>query len=450
MSSRRPSAHGGGRLVAAGRRVLARLLACERGSIIGLVALSSVTIIGLSAVAVDLSYAIVLQSRLQSAADAAALAAVVALPDQSAAVAQAKEYTGKNLAVSENGAVLADNDVIFGNWSNATRVFAPNPAADPVNAVEVRLRRADANGNSVGTFFAPIFGIDSLNLSANAIAVANRGDLTCLLMLDPAAEDALRLDSNADVEIQGCAVHINSTDATALYVRSNATLAADTICIAGGYRDDSSSGISSLPDTKCRQQADPLADLPAPDTAGCDVTNYALSSNNSDTLDPGIYCGGISVSSNASATFNAGTYVIKDGELDARSNATLVGDEVFFYLTGADALIDFDSNSDVSFTAPTSGDYEGVLFFQDRDNGGTHRFDSNSSNSFTGIVYLPNAAVRSASNTVLSSPTGCLILVVGTAEFRSNSGMVTAPDPEVCGFALPDGLYLTGRLALRR
>jgi len=401
-------------------------------------------------VAVDLSYAIVLQSRLQSAADSASLAAVVKLPDQSAAIAQAQEYTGKNLAVSQNGTALDASDVIFGNWSNATRVFAPNPPLDPINAVEVRLRRADSNGNAVSTFFASIFGISSIDLSANAIAVANKGELTCLLTLSPDAVDALKLDSNANVDVDGCAIHVNSTDATALYVRNNSTLTADTICVAGGYQDDSSGGISPTPATKCAQQIDPLIDLPAPDTAGCDVTGYTLSSNSSDTLDPGIYCGGISVSSNSDVTFNTGTYVIKDGEFDAHSNATLAGSEVFFYLTGATALIDFNSDSDVSFTAPNTGDYAGIIFFQDRNDGGEHHFDSNSSNSFTGIIYLPNGALISASNTVLTSPTNCLMLVVGTVEFNSNSGMVTAPDPNVCAFEVPEGLYLTGQVALRQ
>lgn len=372
------------------------------------------------------------------------------LPDQGAAIAQAQDYTGKNLAVSRNGTVLAVNDVIFGNWSNDTRVFAPNPPVDPVNAVEVRLRRSDSNGNPVGTFFASIFGISSFDLSANAIAVANKGELTCLLTLSPDAEDALRLDANADVDVDGCAIHVNSTHDTALYVRANSTLTADTVCVAGGFQDNSSGGISSTPNTNCRQQADPLADLPAPETAGCDVTGYTLSNNNSDTLDPGIYCGGISVFSNSDVTFNSGTYVIKDGVFDAHSNATLAGSEVFFYLTGATALIDFNSNSDVSFTAPNSGDYVGIIFFQDRDDGGEHRFDSNSSNSFTGIIYLPNGALRSASNTMLTSPTNCLMLVVGTVEFNSNSGMVTAPDPDICPFEVPEGLYLTGQLALRQ
>jgi Flp pilus assembly protein TadG len=449
MSSPRHNRPGGG-VYAAARRLCARLLRAEDGSVITLVAMSAVTIMGLSAMAVDLSYATVLQSRLQSAADAAALAAAVTLPDQAAAVAEAQTYAGKNLAVSQNGAVLAANDVIFGNWDNATRVFAPNPPVDPVNAVEVRLRRADSNGNPVSTFFASIFGIETVDLSASAIAVANQGQLTCVLTLDPDSEDALLLDSNADVDIQDCAVHINSTDATALYVKSNSTLTADSVCIVGGYQDDSSGGISTAPNTNCRQQLDPLVDLPDPDTSGCDVTNYSLSSNNSDTLSPGIYCGGISVSSNADVAFDPGTYVIKDGAFNANSNATLAGTEVFFYLTGATSLIDFDSNSDVSFTAPNGGDYEGVLFFQDRDDGGVHRFDSNSSNSFTGVIYLPNALLRSASNTMLTSPTDCLMIVVGKAEFNSNAGLTTAPDPDICPFEVPEGLFLTGQLALRQ
>ena len=412
--------------------------------------MSAVTIVGLAAMAVDLSFAITLQSRMQSAADSAALAAAAALPDQATAVATAQEYSGKNLAVAQNGDVLVANDVIFGNWSNDTRVFVPNPPLAAVNAVEVNLRRAESNGNPVGTFFASIFGISSFDLSASAIAVANKGELTCLLVLDPDDEDALRLDANAEIDVEDCSVHVNSTHSTALYVRSNSNLTADSICVAGGYQDDSSGGINPTPTVNCAQQTDPLLDLPEPDTAGCDETGYSLSSNNSDTIDPGIYCGGITVSSNANLTFNPGTYVIKDGAFNASSNATLAGSQVFFYLTGASSLIDFDSNSDVSLSAPNSGDYESVVFFQDRDDGGIHRFDSNSNNSVTGIVYLPNGALHSASNTMLTSPTNCLMLIVGTAEFSSNSGFTTAPNQSVCPFDIPDGLYQTGQLALRR
>lgn len=432
------------------RRLLSRLWRDQDGSVITLVAMATTTFIGLAAMAVDLSYAIVLQSRLQSAADSAALAAAVALPNQAAALAQAQAYALKNLAVSENGTVLAVNDAIFGNWDNANRLFVPDPPTDPINAVEIRLRRADSNGNPVSTFFGSIFGITTIDLSASAIAVANKGELTCLLALDPDAEDAVLLDSNALIDISGCSVHVNSTDQTALYVKSNSSLTADSVCVAGGYQDDSSGGINPTPAVNCAQQTDPLADLPDPDTSGCDVTNYSLSSNNSDTIDPGIYCGGISVSSNADVTFNSGTYVIKDGEFNASSNATLSGTEVIFYLTGSDSLIDFDSNSQLSFTAPNSGDYEGVLIFQDRDDGGEHHFDSNSNNELTGVIYLPNGSLISSSNAHFTSPSDCLMLIVNNIEFNSNSGYVMSPIPENCPFDIPEGMYLSGQLALRQ
>ena len=431
-------------------RPLARLARSEEGSIVTIVAMAAVTIVGLAAIAVDLSFAIVLQQRLQAAADSAALAAAVALPDQAASLAQAQTYAGKNMAASENGNVLAANDVVFGHWDNATRSFVANPPGDPVNAVEVRLRRAAANGNPVNTFFGAIFGITTIDLSASAIAVANRGELTCLLALDPDSEDAVLLNSNSQIDVDGCAVHVNSTHDTALYVRSNASLTADTVCVAGGFQDDSSGGITPAPAVNCAQQDDPLAHLVAPDTAGCDVTNYSLSSNNSDTIDPGIYCGGIAVSSNADLTFNPGNYVIKDGAFNANSNATLVGSQVFFYLTGNASTIDFDSNSAVTFTAPNSGDYEGVLFFQDRDDGGAHHFDSNSQNHLTGVIYLPNATLVSSSNATLASPVDCLMIVVGKVAFSANSGYLTSPDPEACPFEVPQGLFLTGQLALRQ
>ncbi len=258
----------------------------------------------------------------------------------------------------------------------------------------------------------------------------------------------MQLNSGASIDVDGCSVHVNSTDSAALSIKSNASVTADAVCVRGGYLDQSTEDINPTPDTNCARLNDPFADLPAPDTSGCYRTNYTLSGSDTDTLSPGVYCGGITIDSNASVTFLSGTYVIKDGGFDANSNASMAGSEVFFYLTGDDAQIKLDSNTTVDFTAPNSGDYAGMLFFQDRNFGGVHSIDSNSNKNFTGIIYLHNGTLLSDSNSSLGGPSNCFMVVVNNAEFNSNAGFITTPDLDNCPFEVPDDLFLM-RLVLR-
>ena len=50
-------------------------------------------------------------------------------------------------------------------------------------------------------------------------------------------------------------------------------------------------------------------------------------------LNPGVYCGGITISNNARVTFNPGIYILLGGGFDASNNATLTGQNVSFYNT---------------------------------------------------------------------------------------------------------------------
>ena len=88
-------------------------------------------------------------------------------------------------------------------------------------------------------------------------------------------------------------------------------------------------------------------------------------------LTPGTYCGGIYVGNGATnVTFSSGIYVINGGGLSFNgSGKTVTGNGVMFYLTGTNSTYDsvaIQNGVSVTFSAPTSGTYQGVLFFQDR------------------------------------------------------------------------------------
>lgn len=134
--------------------------------------------VALGGIAVDMSDAFRNQNILQSTADASALAGVIELPDENAAVTAALSYSVDNMDMNINGHVLKDSEVIVGTWDFATRTFSPGGATP--NAVRTVTRRDRSNNNPLATNFLPILafaGIDAtlFDISVEAIAARNVG-----------------------------------------------------------------------------------------------------------------------------------------------------------------------------------------------------------------------------------------------------------------------------------
>ena len=137
-----------------------------RGAVYIWVAGTLIGILGLAGMAIDTGYLYVLRNQTQIAADAAALAAVVELPDKTDARKAAKDYAELNMPQKGHGKVLEDADIVIGNWANGA--FAAGAA--PENAVLVTVRRAKSNNNEAPTFFANVLGFGSVDISTSAIA----------------------------------------------------------------------------------------------------------------------------------------------------------------------------------------------------------------------------------------------------------------------------------------
>lgn len=130
-----------------------------------------VVLLGFTALTVDVGHIYNVRAELQNAADAAALAGLQMLPDQSLALKTAQEYG--NMNHSRYGTILAASDVTLGKWDWDASTFTPGDT--PVNALHVYTHRSEKNGNPVGLFFAPLFGKHSTEVSASATAAIGRG-----------------------------------------------------------------------------------------------------------------------------------------------------------------------------------------------------------------------------------------------------------------------------------
>jgi Flp pilus assembly protein TadG len=430
------------------RSSLQAVLRDQGGNAAVLLALFFPVILGVGALAVDAAHLYAMKTRLQGAADAAALAAAGVLPDERTARDVAADYAGRNLPAGRHGRTLAADDIAFGRWDEAAKVV--RVGASPADAVAVTLRRAEANGNPVATFFAAALGVDSVDVAAGAVARA-KGDPICILALEPDASDAIRLEGPSRIEARGCAVRVNSAAGAALKVGPVARVAAASVCVRGGV--SGAGRVLPAPETGCPPVEDPLAALAPPPHAGCDFTGVRHGGGPSTrvTLSAGVYCGGLHLSGQVAAKLEPGVYVMKGGPLSVSGGATLTGLGVAFYLTGPGAVVDVSGTGAVDLAAPAAGDLAGILFFHDRDApaGMEHGFRGGADKRYEGTIYVPNARVayRGNGSGLSDANYGIYIarsfLLVGNAslELRSDYGLSEVP--------VPDGLKARGNRLVR-
>jgi Flp pilus assembly protein TadG len=144
----------------------------QRGAALMITAGSMVALISAIALAVDVGMLSVARTESQSVADGAALAGAGALilsPDNvEFATSEAIDFARRN-TIRGNRAQVQEEDVTVDTDRDR---------------VTVRVLRTQDRGNPVGTFFARIFGVNSVNVTTFATArAAPAGGINCLLPL---------------------------------------------------------------------------------------------------------------------------------------------------------------------------------------------------------------------------------------------------------------------------
>jgi hypothetical protein len=145
------------------------------------------------------------------------------------------------------------------------------------------------------------------------------------------------------------------------------------------------------------------------------------------TLDPGVYCGGLSLSGGANVTLNPGTYIMDGGTFSISGNSTISGAGVTIVLTsssGSDyATVSIAGGAHVNLSAPTSGNMAGLAFFQDRNApSGVHNdFNGGETMNIEGAIYMPKQTVNFAGGT--NTGNGCTQIVADEIAFKGNANV---------------------------
>ena len=145
----------------------------RKGAIAPLAAIIMVVMVGMVAFVVDVGYLNVVKTELQTAADSAATAGASALPDGPLASRWLAWRAGHaNQAAGRAVLLVPAEDVELGYWNANTRHFNPLTGSDQLQANSVRVTCGckESRGNAVSFSFARVFGEDSGDVAAVAVA----------------------------------------------------------------------------------------------------------------------------------------------------------------------------------------------------------------------------------------------------------------------------------------
>ena len=237
------------------------------------------------------------------------------------------------------------------------------------------------------------------------------------------------LNRAVGVSLSGCDLYNDSRDLQSTELVGGASLNARNIFLAGGYALSAGAIMtaSRYLTTYTSPVADPYAGLRVPAYSGCTRNRYKLDAGKTETISPGVYCGGIDVAGGATLKLAPGTYILDDGDFEVSGNSTLNGADVTIFLTSHTAshygAIDFHRGSTIMISAPvkeaTAGTPGVAIWVDERAPTSSDMFNGGNTQNINGAIYLPSQDVKFSGGS--SAGTRCSQLVALAVTFTGNS-----------------------------
>jgi Putative Flp pilus-assembly TadE/G-like len=351
------------------------------------VAVAMAVILGFAGIVVDVGQLHYTNSRLQAAADAAAVSGALEIAYCGGTSNCALMQVAAQKALVENGftgstlvtqCATGASSVLTITVNNGPCASLNDPNYANTNYVEVLVSEPQS------TYFIRALGITSTTLTARA--EATMGNLP--FCVDTLGSSGTTFQNNGGTLTASCGILVNSTGSRA-FVSNGGTVTASAIDVSGGDQITGSS-VTPTPITNTPGLADPLSWVPTPTTGSCTYPSAYLVNSGSVTLMPGNYCGGIILNSGA-ATFSPGLYTIGGSGLLV-NGGSMTGNGATFYFQAGSAV--FNGASSINLVAPTTGTYAGILFFQNSSDTSAATINGGAGSVFQGALYFPHAAVQ--------------------------------------------------------
>ena len=383
----------------------------QKGAVIALVALMIPVLVAGLGLAIDAGAMYEQNRRMQIAADSAALAA-------------AQEVRSLNTAHYEGAALYAARSNGFERFGDTGIEIRNPPTTGAFKGDSEYVEVVIAQPQPI--FFMGLFKETGDTIRARAVAGTSPSD-TCLLTLNKTSADTLKVSGNGTLRLTDCGVTVNSSHNRAASATGGAIAEATDFAVVGGTSGDN---FNPEPYTGALALDDPMADFVMPPPGACTFAGTQVIMT-STTLHPGVYCGGLDLRSQAAVTFSPGTYFLAGGGLSANAGAQMLGDGVTFVNTSKPGYaydrIWINGGAAIDLTAPTTGLWQGILFYQDPSikTSKVNIFNGGADMKLSGIVYFPTSETKFSGNFGVDA--NKLLMIGDKFEFTGNSSFAALP-----------------------
>jgi len=413
------------RLLAKLRNTACSLLHRTDGAVMPMFTITLVPMIGLVGASVEYSRANSIRTGLQASLDSAVLAA-----------ARDGTFNWKKVAI---------------DTYNANLVTKGSSISAPVFTKDANGVYSGSASGTIPSSFLKVVGLQAIGFGAraNAVGVGTPGQ-ACVMALSSNAQPSLTLDGNAGVDIKApnCVLQVNSNAFGAVYMNGNTTIKSAENCFVGTATKVGNATLVPAPDAECKPMPDPFSTLSKPAVGPCDYTNYSANGNQSITLNPGVYCGGMKFNAQVAVTFSPGLYVIKDGIIDAQGGASFTGIGVTFFLTGAGAGVDIEGSANWHLVASNDGPLAGFVFYLDPSSptgqvATSSKLAGSAEMYFEGVVYLGRQQLQLTGSSSTATPSPYTAFIADTIEIGGSGTLTINNDLTKTSVKIPSALQMT-------
>ena len=379
----------------------------ERGAFAAIAAIGMPVAISAAVLGTEVGLYTYRHQAMQGAADAAAITAIVSGASGATLVTQAR-------------AVAAAQGFVHGAANVTVTINSPPTSGSymtKTGAVEAIVSQPQQ------PILAKIFSSASVSVRARAVAILNPGG-ACLLALNGTASGAISLQGVSTVTLTGCDAFSNSSSTSAISAGGSSKLSVNKALAVGSIPVDANITTTAGPPKGGQNLApDPYASKSFESFNGC---KQSYTGGNV-TLQPGVYCNGISLTAGAKVSMAPGVYYLDSSDLKVAGNATLTGAGVTIVFTSSKGKnygsASIASNAIINLSAPTSGPTAGIVLFGDRamPAGTSFKLTGGGTQQWTGAIYLPQGDLTYAGGA--SGGAGCTQIIANTVTFTGTSNL---------------------------
>lgn len=398
------------------------------GVVVVLVALAMPVLLGLTAMAVDVSQWSGRKNSIQAAADNSVLSAVM-----SAA------HAGATLAQVRNQAYAVAAATGFTNGSNSVTVTVNNPPlsgnyTSNNSAYEVIITQPQTSyfWNAAAKMLGSV--VAAPTISGRAVALG-AGKPACLIALDPSASPnvsgiigagsgGLNASGSGTISLTNCDIFVNAKNSSSIDVTGGGNITANYVTTSGNYVGSVTATVGGTPTTNAAATADPYAStrsIPSWSSCSSQTTWSGTISNPTGTL---AFCSNINTT--GSTTLNPGVYIL-NGSLTSTYPITGTGVTIILSSntpSSDNGVFDFKSGANVTLSAPTTGATAGIALWADAKlPHEADQFYAGSNANIIGAVYLPSHLINFSG----SATGGSTCFQLSAARPRSKSRLSFRP-----------------------